>query len=175
MSSLRLALAIICLALVSSVAILPESSHTRAEAGSGAETDSAPVAVDDTYTVHGGTQLLPSVLANDSGDGIRFNSYGSQPQHGNLVGSSGQPPSSYAPHFGYTGTDSFTYNICDDQNDCSNFATVTLNVNNNAPVAVGDLFVVHGAQQIPSVLLNDHDPDGDGIQFDLYGSQGSGE
>src|SRR5438876_2732365 len=177
MSTIRLALAIICLALVLTVAILPGSFHTSArsssvnagkhlipinpapavvELGTGkkslaiagnllefitkpiAETNSPPVAVDDAYTVHGTTQL-PSVLANDydpDGDGIQFASYGSQPQNGYLVGSSGFPPSSYTPNFGYTGTDTFTYSICDNLGACSGFATVTLNVGNSAPVAV---------------------------------------
>jgi RHS repeat-associated protein len=136
--------------------------------------NSPPVAVDDAYTVHGGTQLTPSVLANDSdpdGDGIHFDSYGSQPQHGRLVGSSGSPPTTYSPNFGYTGTDSFTYRICDDHNACSGYATVTFNVVNSAPVAGDDTFTVHGGTQLSSVLANDSDPDGDGIRFDSYGSQ----
>ena len=52
------------------------------------EINQPPVAVDDSFTVHGSTQL-PSVLANDSdpdGDSIHFDSYVTLPQHGTLTG-----------------------------------------------------------------------------------------
>src|SRR5688572_10453699 len=202
-STLRFALAIICLALVSTVSILAGSFHTRAGAssthaaktliplnsdyavakvggrkkspviagsllefmtGSGAETNSPPVAVADGYTIHGITPLTPSVLANDydpDGDSFQFYSYGSYPQHGSLAGSSGSPPYSFAPHFGYTGTDSFSYRICDGFGACSSFATVLLNINNSPPVADPDAFTIDGTTQLPSVLANDYDPDGD--------------
>jgi|SRR5947209_6260135 len=49
---------------------------------------STPVAVDDSFQVHGTTQL-GNLLANDfdpDGDNIQFDSYGSLPQHGGLFG-----------------------------------------------------------------------------------------
>jgi RHS repeat-associated protein len=43
-------------------------------------------------------------------------------------------------------------------------------VPNSAPVAVNDSFQVHGPTQLGNLLVNDFDPDGDGIFFDSYGS-----
>src|SRR5262249_36280544 len=151
--------------------IFPLCSYTNAEFHP--DSMAAPVAVNDAFTVHG-TILLPSVLANDfdpDGDGINFFDYGSSPQHGFLVGSSGNPPTSYTPNLGYTGTDSFTYRIRNNQGALSGFATVTLNVVNGAPVAIGDVYPVRGGGlPIPNLLANDSDPDNDGISFGGYGS-----
>jgi RHS repeat-associated protein len=163
-------LAIIAISLVVAFVALSPNTSAKFRPGSMA----APVAVDDTFTVHGGIQL-PSLLANDfdpDGDGINFFAYGSQPQHGFLVGSSGHPPISYTANPGYTGPDSFTYRIRDDLGALSGFATVTLNVVNGAPVAVDDAFLVRGGGlTIPNLLANDSDPDSDGISFGGYGSQ----
>lgn len=161
-------LALIAISLLVALVALPSYTSARFHPSSMA----APVAVNDAFTVHGGIQL-PSLLANDfdpDGDGINFNDYGSSPQHGFLVGSSGQPPISYTANPGYTGPDSFTYRIRDDLGTLSGFATVTLNVVNGTPVAVGDAYPVRSGLLIPNLLANDSDPDSDGISFGGYGS-----
>ena len=127
---------------------------------------SPPVVVNDSFPVHGTTQL-GNLLANDfdpDGDGIFFDSYGSSPQHGGLFGPSLAAPM-YSPNSGFVGTDSFTYRICDTTSACSGFATVTLNVSNNAPTPGNDSFAVHGLTQLGNLLVNDTDPDGDPIHF----------
>ena len=72
----------------------------------------------------------------------------------------------YTPNFGFNGTDSFVYTVCDNGIPvlCSN-ATVTITVGavNDAPIAVDDFYstnedvVLNGT----TVLTNDTDPEGD--------------
>ncbi len=136
------------------------------------ESGSPPVAVSDSFPVHGTTQL-GNLLANDfdpDGDGIFFDRYGNLPQHGGLFGPSLAAPM-YSPNSGFVGTDSFTYRICDTTNACSGFATVTLNVTNNAPTPGDDFFAVHGLTQLGNLLVNDTDPDGDPISFNSIQTQ----
>jgi hypothetical protein len=75
-----------------------------------AEINSPPVAVDDSYTVHGQAALTP--LTNDyDPDNDPFSLYSvTQPQHGSAsVGSSTLV--NYSVASGYVGSDSFTYTI----------------------------------------------------------------
>jgi RHS repeat-associated protein len=132
----------------------------------------APVAIDDTYTVHGGTTIGP-MMANDSdpdGDPITWNLV-TAPAHGTLLGLANPAPGdlkSFAPESGYTGQDTFTYKVCDQFSVCSAPATVALNINNNPPVPGPDFYVVRGNTIIGPMYLNDYDPDGDDfISFGL--------
>jgi RHS repeat-associated protein len=126
------------------------------------ETNSPPVAVDDSYNVHGQAALTP--LTNDydpDGDPI-FLYWATQPQHGSVtVVSSTQL--SYVAAAGYAGSDSFTYTIRDTSNA---FATATIHITavNQSPVAVTDSYNVHGqASFYPAA--NDYDPDNDAVSF----------
>jgi hypothetical protein len=87
-----------------------------------------PVAQTDSYTVHGSRQLIPTENDSDPDSGDTINTQGivTQPQHGTL---SINTPNvfSYAAYFGYVGSDSFTYRICDSLGSCSD-GTVNLNV-----------------------------------------------
>jgi hypothetical protein len=77
--------------------------------------NSPPVAVDDSYTVHGPTSIGP-FLANDSdadGDSISFYNIVSSPAHGSLSGGAQPDRKYYTPQQGYSGPDSFTYSIRD--------------------------------------------------------------
>jgi len=102
-----------------------------------------PTGVTDFYNIHGFTTVGP-LLANDSdpdGDGIRCGGFGHNcietfPQHGTLNGVA-TDRWAYIPAFGYTGSDSFTYNVCDDPGLCTQ-TTVNLSVNNNTPTAGND-------------------------------------
>lgn len=124
----------------------------------------APVAVADTYTVHGGTTIGP-MMANDSdpdGDPIAWDLV-TGPAHGTVLGLPNPAPAdvkSFTPQSGYTGQDSFTYEACDQFAVCST-ATVTLNINNNPPIPGPDVYVVRGNTIIGPMFLNDYDPDGD--------------
>src|SRR2546422_6880677 len=74
-----------------------------------------PVAGDDSYTLHGGGTVGP-MFANDydpDGDPINLDIL-TFPTHGTLYGLATQDSKSYSlTDLSYTGTDSFTYRVCD--------------------------------------------------------------
>jgi RHS repeat-associated protein len=133
-------------------------------------TNSPPVAVNDSYTVH--DSVLISMMQNDydpDGDTISFVGFESSAQHGNLsLYSTGSY--TYRPYAnsGYVGSDSFTYKIKD---SLGQFATATVNINivNQGPVAVTDSYTVHNSVLI-SMMQNDYDPEGDTITWVGFGS-----
>jgi YD repeat-containing protein len=121
-----------------------------------------PVAVDDSYSVHGCGLL--HVTANDSdpdNDPIAVNAFPTLPTHGSVF-NQGNGNVTYCPNIGYVGADSFVYQICDPQNACAT-ATVSVNVVNQPPNGVTDFYNIHGTTVIGPFLANDSDPDGDGI------------
>ncbi len=139
-----------------------------------AHSSDPPVAVGDSYTVHGQLSVqAPGVLGNDSytPGGIAFNGI-PQAQHGSIT-LYNNGAFNYSPNSGYTGADVFYYSICDSNWACSN-AAVQLNVVNQAPSAVDDTYNVHGQLTVPApgFLANDSDPDGDRISVPwwVYGS-----
>ncbi len=128
-----------------------------------------PVAQDDSYTVHGSGTVGP-VLTNDHDPEndpmtavlVAF------PTQGSLSGLDGNS-FGYAPNDpSFTGTDSFTYQACDNHSNCSNTATVTITIVNHAPVAVSDEFRVRANTSIVfgPMLANDRDSDpGDHLSY----------
>ena len=123
-----------------------------------------PNGVDDSYNVHGTTEVGP-FLANDSdpeGDAVTMRNIVNFPEHGGLSGVTQNDKKLYGPNFGYVGPDSFTYQVCDSLNLCS-VATVHLNVVNQPPVGGDDFYNVHGATEVGPFFANDSDPDGDQI------------
>lgn len=126
-------------------------------------TNQAPVAVTDVYTVHGSTIIGP-YKANDSdpdGDTLTSTQLTS-PTHGTLQGTSQPDMPRYSPNYGYVGTDSFTYKVCDQFNSCST-TTVLINVNDTPPSAVADSYTVYGSGIIGPMRANDYDSDGDSL------------
>ncbi|MCA1605071.1 MAG: hypothetical protein LC775_06285, partial [Acidobacteria bacterium] len=111
--------------------------------------NSPPVAVDDSYTLHGNGVIGPMVANDSDADGnpitatlLTYPAYGS-------LSNVGWGRYSYSRSGStWTGTDSFTYKACDNQSACSSPATVTINVVNQAPNAVDDSYNVHGYTQI---------------------------
>ena len=96
---------------------------------------SPPVAVDDgPITVHGPSFRLDQIIfANDSGSApLQLDIIGQNPSHGSL--SFGDGTQIIYNISSYVGPDSFTYRIYNSEGT-SNFATVTLNVVNQAPIA----------------------------------------
>jgi pimeloyl-ACP methyl ester carboxylesterase len=94
-----------------------------------------PVGEADSYTVDGETTIGP-FLINDSdpdGDTITVGDTSHEgiatfPQHGTLGGLPQSDLKSYQPNAGFSGLDSFTYNVCDNLGLCST-GTVNLDVN----------------------------------------------
>lgn len=104
-----------------------------------------PVAVDDSYSIHGCViSLQPAITANDSdpdGDPLFIDAFPQLPTHGSVFRGASNSVS-YCPNYGYIGADSFTYEICDNQGACST-AAVSLVVVNQAPNGGSDSYTVH--------------------------------
>jgi subtilisin-like proprotein convertase family protein len=107
-----------------------------------ANVNDAPVAVDDSYDVQQDMSLnvaASGLLGNDTdadGDSLSVSQH-TQPTHGTVVVNP-DGSFSYTPNPGFTGSDSFTYQISDGTAD-GNFATVSLEV--AAPNADEALYV----------------------------------
>ena len=94
----------------------------------------APIANADYYNAYQTTTIGPFLLNDYDPDADAFtmgdtNHPGvvTYPAHGTLYGLTQTDMKSYVPHAGYSGTDSFTYNLCDSLGVCST-ATVHLQV-----------------------------------------------
>ncbi len=124
-----------------------------------------PVAVTDSYTIHGcAIPLTPDVTANDSdpdGDPFFIDAFPQLPANGTVSRGSGNSVS-YCSAYGYIGSDSFTYEICDDHSACTT-GNVSLNIVNQPPVGGADSYNVQGTTTIGPFLANDSDPDGDTV------------
>jgi RHS repeat-associated protein len=128
----------------------------------GASDNHPPVAVDDSFTVHCCAGL--NVTANDSdpdNEVFFITDFPSTTAHGALF-SVGNGVLNYTANYGYVGTDSFAYQICDPQHACAS-ATVTLNVVNQPPIGRADSFSFHVSGIISDLTANDSDPDGEGV------------
>src|SRR5262249_19529621 len=132
--------------------------------------DTAPVAVDQAYSVNQNGQLAPTAAQGLLNGGTSYNGNprtplippGGNPGHGTV---SINPDGSfvYTPNTGFFGNDTFQYQVTD-QTLLSNVATVTITVNQiDIPQALNDTYttqqgvnlVVTSAQ---GVLVNDSDP-----------------
>lgn len=150
----------LCLFVLFSPVYLSGKSYIRS-----ASPNSPPVANNDTYNRHGNGTIGP-LLANDSDpDGDTMNvQLVTLPTHGSLSGLDGNSFSYQLNVLSFVGTDSFTYKVCA-AGQCSNVATVTINVVNQTPTAVNDSYTVHGGTIIGPMMVNDFDPDGDTITW----------
>jgi len=132
--------------------------------------NTAPVAVNDSYSTNQDTQLnvtAPGVLSNDSDidNDPLTSALVSGVNNGSLT-LNADGSFSYTPNTGYTGSDSFTYKASDGSAQSAD-TTVTITVNavggNNSPVATGDSYTVDQDTTLtvnaPGVLSNDSDPD----------------
>ena len=125
-----------------------------------------PDANDDT-TNAGCSAVTIAVTANDlqtNGDAFAIMSF-TQPAHGTLVQNGNN--FSYTANAGYVGSDSFTYNLCD--NDGCTTATVSITVNctsaQTPPIAVNDQATTGCSSVTISVLNNDQATDGDSFSI----------
>jgi hypothetical protein len=100
---------------------------------SGGGGNTAPVATDDTATTDQDQAVTVDVLANDT-DSDGTLTPGSvavvtQPSNGTTNINATTGAITYTPTAGFTGTDTFTYTVNDDDSATSNAATVTVTVN----------------------------------------------
>ncbi len=157
-------------------------TYVATEAGAGLSASAAgtvtitgvnddPIAGNDYATTDAGVATAEiMVLSNDSdvdGDSLTLASFGQGANGTVTLGAGGGLI--YTPDEGFSGTDSFTYEVSDGQGG-SDTATVTVSVaqGNTAPEAVADAYSVHAGQVLnvaaaAGVLANDSDLDGDAI------------
>lgn len=118
----------------------------------------APIAVPDGATSSGGTVTIP-VLANDSdpdGDPLTLASV-SAPSSGSTARSGSSVV--YTPAVGFTGTATFTYQVCDPLALCSTGSVMVSVTGSGAVVANDDSGRVRRNDQVTmSVLANDTGP-----------------
>ena len=129
-------------------------------------TNTAPVAYNDTATTPEDTAIVIPVLVNDTdvdGDPLAVTSL-TQPVHGTVVANQNGTVT-YTPSANYNGTDVFTYRATDGTLS-SNIATVTVTITpvNDPPVAYNDVATtVEDTAVVIAVLANDIDVDGDAL------------
>ena len=128
----------------------------------------APTANNDAVLATGSQPLIIDVLNNDSdadGSIITVESV-TQGQNGSVI-INADGTVTYQANMGFVGTDSFVYTIIDaDDASSSAIVAVTVESDNQAPVAVNDLYLVamNGSLDF-NPLTNDSDPDGDAISL----------
>ena len=132
-------------------------------------TNTAPVANDDTAETTEGIAVVIDVLDNDyDEDGVLevFSvKITEEPSNGRIYVDSLTGKVKYTPEDGFIGEDSFKYTVRDDYGDESNEATVVITVegeqSNKKPVANDDTAeTTEGTAVVIDVLDNDYDEDG---------------
>ncbi len=128
------------------------------------------VAVDDVYNATEGDAITGNVSDNDydpEGDSQITFTVLNGPSNGNLQAfNTATGEFTYVPAEGFTGTDSYTYQVCDDNADqACDIATVYIHYfedPNLPPVAENDINSTTVDTPVSgNVLTNDSDPDGD--------------
>ncbi|MBL0047301.1 MAG: tandem-95 repeat protein [Bacteroidetes bacterium] len=136
-----------------------------------------PIAVNDTYSTPFQTVLNgTSVLANDTdpnGDPLTVTVIANTTNGILVMNANGT--FTYTPATGFTGTDTFTYTICDPNGACDT-ALATITVGNATPVAVNDTYSTpfQTVLNAPSVALNDTDPNGDPLSVTVVTTTANG-
>ena len=88
----------------------------------------APIAVDDRATTPLNTPIVVNVLANDTLNGATTPNVVANPANGTVIVNA-DGSIEYRPNTGFTGTDTFVYELCNPQGNCDS-ATVTIEVIN---------------------------------------------
>ena len=131
------------------------------------EPNNPPVAVDDSASVSQNGSVSIDVLANDTDadeDTLSVSAVGT-PSHGSA---SVEPGSEilYAPTTGYTGPDSFTYEVTDGVDTDTGTVTVSVGAVNHPPVANNDPASTSEAWPVVvDVLANDTDADSNALEL----------
>ena len=140
----------------------------------------APLAVDDSYSVHAGQVLTVDaahgVLANDTdadSDTLTVRSVNTAGLQGTLA-QSANGGFSFTPTSGFSGDTSFGVVVSDGTATAT--STVTIHVTNAVPVAHDDHYSTHAGVALsiaaPGVLGNDTDADGDALHVSSVDAAG---
>lgn len=131
--------------------------------------NNAPVAVNDTLSITGGSQQILHVAGNDldpDGDNLCINAVWGSPYATEYIGGTCDMIL-YAPDSSFYGPDTCYYRVCDDGSPVlcdTGMVVFTVNVLNYPPVAVNDSFSVTQAVGIVvAVGANDTDPNNDAL------------
>jgi gliding motility-associated-like protein len=137
-----------------------------------------PVAVDDVNSTSVDKPVSGQLLTNDSDPNngvLTVNVTPVKNPDNGVVTINSDGTYTYYPNAGFTGTDNFRYQVCNDRGLCST-ASVTITVVkgtgtvNNPPVATDDNYTGKKDKQVTgNILSNDYDPDGNTISLDQVG------
>ncbi|VAW39006.1 T1SS secreted agglutinin RTX, partial [hydrothermal vent metagenome] len=134
-----------------------------------------PVANDDFATATGSQPLVIDVISNDvDSDGTILTVKSvTQGQNGSVTNNE-DGTVTYVANENYVGTDSFTYILSDaDGAESSATVNITVNSDNEAPIAVDDVYGVNLNGSVDfNPLENDSDPDGDTITIESINTAG---
>ncbi|MDX1457381.1 MAG: Ig-like domain-containing protein, partial [Marinobacter sp.] len=128
--------------------------------------NSTPEASNDAALVRQGETIAIEVLANDSDLEGQLNPASTRvtsgPSHGQVSVDTGTGVITYTPDAGFSGSDSFAYQVEDEFQEVSNVATVALDVTpvNQPPLAWSDVATVAPGQPVVIDLLT-NDESGD--------------
>ncbi|MGN6511309.1 MAG: Ig-like domain-containing protein [Chitinophaga sp.] len=131
----------------------------------------APVALPDSVVTNQEMAVSGNVILNDSdidNDTLMI-SLVTAPSNGDVI-LNNRGPFTYTPDPGYTGRDTLRYQLCDNgvpsRCDTATLYITVINVNEK-PVAADDVYTVEEDDTLnvprPGLLVNDSDPDGDGL------------
>jgi regulation of enolase protein 1 (concanavalin A-like superfamily) len=138
-----------------------------------AVTNHAPKAISDSLTTSKDVTLAMSLGSSDQdGDPLTY-SIVSGPSHGNLSGTA--PNLKYTPTSGFTGEDSFTYQVHDGSVN-SNVATIAISVTaaaNTAPVASSESADTEEGRSV-TIMLNASDADGNSLTYSIVSQPAHG-
>lgn len=119
-----------------------------------------PIANNDVVSTSQDVDIDISILANDTGlgDGVNSLTVTSTPANGSTT-INGDNTITYSPNTGYTGNNSFSYEVCDNDGQCASaLVTITIDNQDDQPDAVEDNVSVDEDDQVTiSVLANDLD------------------
>jgi len=121
-----------------------------------------PVAVDDTDSTDVDTPISIDVVANDvdpDGDALTATDVTVPPASGGTAVIELDGTITYTPAPGFSGLDTFTYEVCDPSGACDT-AVVTVDVNAPPDAVFDSVATDPGTPVTIDVLANDTDPDG---------------
>ncbi|MCU0439968.1 MAG: Ig-like domain-containing protein [Raineya sp.] len=137
-------------------------------------TSQNPVASIDNFSVDEDKTLTADVSTNDTDPDTPKNQLvfsltdGGTATTNGVVALNTNGSLTYIPKANFNGVVSFTYKVCDPQNNCSATATVSITVNpiNDAPIALDDnANTIQSQNASGSLIANDSDPENDPLTY----------